>query len=190
MDTIFPALIGIALAAACGFRVFVPVLGTHLALSNEWIEISSGFSWLGSPEIGVILWVAVVAEICAYYIPWIDNLLDTVSTPMAVAAGTLLSASFLGEWPPALQWALALVAGGGAAATVQGGTVALRGASTLGTGGLANPLLATVENTGAVGFTLLALIAPLAALVLLMVLLIWAWRRFRTARGEALGNSI
>ena len=190
MPEIFTLMIGIALAAACGFRVFVPVLGLHLAAANQLVDIGDGFVWLTTPEMGVILWVAVVAEIGAYYIPWVDNLLDSIATPMAVLAGTLLSASLFGDWSPALQWALALIAGGGAAATVQGSTVALRGASTLTTGGLGNPLLATAENSGAVGFTALALFAPLLAIVLLIAGLIWAWRRLRRTRTPALQDSI
>ena len=185
MPDIFPLMVGIALAAACGFRVFVPVLGLHLAASNNFIELSSGFAWMASTEVGVILWMAVIAEIGAYYVPWVDNLLDSISTPMAVLAGTLLSASLFGDWPPALQWALALIAGGGAAATVQGSTVALRGASTLTTGGLGNPLLATVENSGAVGFTALALFAPVVAIVLLLAILVWAWYRLRGSHQPA-----
>jgi hypothetical protein len=166
-ETLLSLCVAVGLSAACGFRVFVPLLIASLAAHAGHLKLASGFEWLGSDAAVVALGVATVLEIAAYYIPWLDNALDSVATPAAVVAGTLLTASVATDLSPLLKWSLAVIAGGGSAALVQTGTVLVRAASTVTTGGLANPLLATAELGGSVGLTLLALVAPVAAVVML-----------------------
>jgi hypothetical protein len=165
-ETILSLCLGIGLSAACGFRVFVPLLIASLAAHAGHLKLSAGFDWLGSDAAVIALGLATVLEIGAYYIPWLDNALDTVATPAAVIAGTLITASVATDMSPMLKWTLAVIAGGGSAALVQTGTVLVRAASTATTGGLANPLIATAELGGSVGMTLLAIAVPLAAVVM------------------------
>ena len=73
-----------------------------------------------------------------------------------VVAGTLVTASLVTDLSPFLKWTLAAIAGGGMAGLVHGTTSLARGASTLSTGGLANPFLATAELGGAVLTSLMA----------------------------------
>jgi len=175
-ETILSLCLGIGLSAACGFRVFVPLLIASLAAHAGHLKLSAGFDWLGSDAAVIALGIATVLEIGAYYIPWLDNALDTVATPAAVIAGTLITASVATDMSPMLKWTLAAIAGGGSAALVQAGTVLARAASTATTGGLANPLLATAELGGSVGMTLLAIAVPLAAvLVFVGVVGIGGW---------------
>jgi hypothetical protein len=75
-------------------------------------------------------------------------------------------ASLVQDMSPFLKWSLAIIAGGGAAGTIQGMTVLARGASLIGTGGFANPLIATVELGGSVITSILALAAPVLAVFL------------------------
>ena len=173
MDHLFLALLtGIGLSAACGFRVFVPMLVVSIASHAGYLELAPGFEWIGSyPAMGAF-GVATVLEIGAYYIPWLDNLLDTVATPAAVIAGTVLTASVVGDLNPFLRWSLALIAGGGVAATVQGATVAVRGASTATSGGLLNPLASTGELAGSTATAVLAVAAPVLAVLLVVGLFI------------------
>jgi len=172
---------GIGLAAASGFRIFLPLFGVSLAIRLGGFEPTAGFEWLASPVATTALGVAVFVEIGAYLVPWLDNALDTIATPLAVVAGTLLAGLMLGDAPPALQWALAIVAGGGTAGAVQVGTVAARTTSLVTTGGLANPLVSMAEAGFAGLFTLLALVVPLTGVALLLVVLLW-WRRRRSRR--------
>jgi hypothetical protein len=165
-ETILSLCLGIGFSAACGFRVFVPLLIASLAAHAGHLKLSAGFDWLGSDAAVIALGLATVLEIGAYYIPWLDNALDTVATPAAVIAGTLITASVATDMSPMLKWTLAVIAGGGSAALVQTGTVLVRAASTATTGGLANPLIATAELGGSVGMTLLAIAVPLAAVVM------------------------
>jgi hypothetical protein len=172
---------GIGLAAASGFRVFVPLLGVALAVRFGQMSPGEEWAWVGEPVALVALAVAVAAEVGAYLVPWLDNALDTVATPAAVIAGTVLTALMLGDAPPALQWILAVVAGGGTAGVVQGGTVLARAASLGTTGGAANPLVSLGEALLSVFFTVLSVLVPFIAVAILAGTGFWWMRRRRAA---------
>jgi len=186
METLLSICVGIGLSAACGFRVFVPLLAMSIDEAYGHLTLACGFDWVGSYPALVAFSVATVVEITGYYIPWVDNLLDAIATPAAVIAGTLVTASIVTGASPFLKWSLAIIAGGGAAGVVQGTTVVARGASSASTGGLANPLIATIELAGSIFTSLLAILAPLLAVfVIALFLLIFgrkAFHKLRTAR--------
>ena len=171
MEILTSVLIGLGLAAACGFRVFVPLLIAGLAARFGGFHVVPGFWWLGSTPAIVAFSVATVVEIVGYYVPWIDNLLDALAAPTAVAAGILLMASALVDCGPFLRWTLAVVAGGGTAAVFQGLTTVARQVSSISTGGLGNPVLATVEGGSSALLALLAVTLPILALLLIGALL-------------------
>lgn len=173
LEWVLSACLGIGLAAACGFRVFVPLLGMGIAAHAGHLTLAEGFEWIGGWPAIIAFAVATVLEIAAYYIPWLDNLLDSLATPAAVVAGTIAVASVMDEMSPYLRWTLAAIAGGGAAGTIQVGTVALRGGSTLATGGIANPLVATGEWVFSLAGTIMALIAPVLAVVAASLVIAW-----------------
>lgn len=162
-------LIGIGLSAACGFRVFVPLLVVSVACHAGYLPLSPDFAWLGSTPAIVALAVATVVEVGAYTIPYLDHLVDMFTTPAAIVAGILLTASLLGDTSPFLQWSLAIIAGGGTAGLVQAGTMALRGGSTLLTGGFGNLVVGLLELFGSVTMTLLVLFLPFVLLIVLLV---------------------
>jgi len=175
--------LGIGLAAACGFRVFVPMLGISTAALAGHVHLAYGFEWLGTWPAFACFLTATILEIAAYYIPWIDNLLDSVATPAAVVAGTIITASVVTDMSPLMQWTLAIIAGGGTAGLVQTSTVALRGASTLTTGGTANFLVATAELIASLCTTILALLVPIlcvAAVLIVSGLVLLRFQRTRT----------
>ena len=118
MEALLLVLIGIGLSATCGFRVFIPLFGLGLAAQTGHITLAQEFAWMGSPEAVTAFGIAAALEIGAYYIPWLDNLLDTVASPAAVIAGIMVSAAVMTDMSPLLQWSLAIIAGGGAAAAV------------------------------------------------------------------------
>jgi len=177
METILSICVGIGLSAACGFRVFVPLLAMSLAALSGHLTLGPGFEWIGSYPALIAFSVATCVEIGAYYVPWLDHLLDTIATPAAVIAGTVITASVVTDMSPFLKWTLAVIAGGGAAGLVQGTTVTARGASALTTAGLANPLVATIELGGAIVTSLLAIVAPVVAVLLIMGLVIVLGRK-------------
>jgi Domain of unknown function (DUF4126) len=181
-DLVLPIALGVVLAAATGFRVFLPALIASAAAYTGHLPLDEGFAWLGTPFALTMLGVAALVEIVAYYVPGVDNLLDAVSTPAAFMAGTVLSAAVMTDLPPILQWAAAIIAGGGAASLTQGVTAMLRAKSTLFTGGIGNPAVATAELGGALAIPLLALAAPFVALALVILLLWVAIRLLRRLR--------
>jgi hypothetical protein len=167
---------GVALAAACGFRVFVPLLVASLALHAGALHVSPGFAWIGSTPALCSFAAATVLEIGGYFLPGVDHFLDLVATPAAVVAGALLAASFITDMEPWMRWSLGLVAGGGAAALVQSGTVLVRGLSGITTFGLANPLVAMGELAGATTLSILAVLAPIAAVAIFVTVAWLVWR--------------
>lgn len=171
MQEIMGLFIGVGLSATCGFRVFVPLLGINLAHRAGHLSLAPGFDWMGSWPALIAFSLAVVIEVVGYYIPWVDNLLDTIATPAAVVAGTIVTASVVGDVSPFLRWSLALIAGGGVAGLFQGSSVVVRGISTASTAGLANPLVSTVELITSVFGTVFSLLLPAAAFILVMIAL-------------------
>ena len=170
-DLALSIVLGVALAAATGFRVFLPMLIVSGAAYTGHLHLDDGFAWLGTPSALIMLSVAAVAEVLAYYIPVVDNLLDTLATPAAFVAGTIVSAAVMIDAPPMVKWTAAVIAGGGVAGLTQGLTGILRAHSTVLTGGLGNPVISTVQLGGAVLISFLALAAPLAAIALVVLFL-------------------
>ncbi|MBA4852163.1 DUF4126 domain-containing protein [Emticicia sp. BO119] len=169
--------VGIALSACSGFRIFVPMLIGNLATRFGVLDFSQGFEWLGSPAATYILGAATIAEILAYYIPVVDNLLDTIAMPASVVAGTILTTSFLKIDSPELKWTLGIVAGGGMAGTIQAGTGLLRLASTKFTGGFGNSIVATIENFISIIFSALTLWIPVFIAILCVLLFVFLLRK-------------
>ncbi len=170
---------GIGLSAASGFRVFVPLLGANVAAQAGVLDLSANMAWMGTPLATVAFGAAAAVEVVAFYVPWLDNALDGLAVPLATGAGTLLTASVLGDVPPVVQWTVATIAGGGTAGLTQGATTLVRGGSTATTGGLANPLVATGEMIGSVGATIGALLVPGVTALVLGLLGLWVWRTWR-----------
>lgn len=179
--------LGVGLAAATGFRVFPPLLVASVAAYTGHLQLSDNFAWLGTLPAVVMLGVAAMAEVLAYYVPVVDNLLDTLTTPAALVAGTLVAAATITNLPPAVKWATAIIAGGGVAGITQGMTALLRAKSTVMTGGLGNPVLSTLELVGALLLAVLALVTPLLAIVLVVAFFGFAVRIARRALGRS-GN--
>jgi hypothetical protein len=177
-------LVALGLAAACGFRVFVPPLIVAIASRAGALHLSPELEWLASTPALVCLSLATALEIAGYYVPVVDNFLDSVATPAAAVAGVVVAAAVLQDGSPWFRWSLALIAGGSAAAVVQIPTVLARGASTLFTGGAGNHVVATGETIGATSMSVLAITAPvLVPLVILfaayVVYRLWRWRASR-----------
>ena len=189
MELALSLCLGIGLSAACGFRVFVPMLGMSVASMAGHLELSSGFEWIGTPPAFICFLAATSLEIVAYYVPWLDNLLDTIATPAAVVAGTITLAATIAPTPmvsdmsPLLRWTLAVIAGGSIAGIIQLSTVTLRGTSTLTTAGLGNFIVSTLELIMSVATTILAIALPIVCLLVVVpVTALLIRRRFTRKR--------
>ena len=169
---ILSAFIGIGLAAASGFRVFLPMFAVSLASYMGWIPMNDHFMWLAGLPTLITTGIATIVEILAYYIPYVDHLLDTISVPLATVAGSVLFASQFADLGTFPTWALALIAGGGTAAAISSGFAGTRAASTATTGGLGNSVVATTETAGAGIMAVLALVAPIIAVIIAIALVV------------------
>ncbi|MEN5310064.1 DUF4126 domain-containing protein [Chryseobacterium cucumeris] len=189
---IISAFIGIGLAAATGFRVFLPMFIVSLASYFNWIPMNEHFEWLAGLPTLITTGIATIIEILAYYIPFVDHLLDTVSIPMATVAGSILFASQFADLGTFPQWALALIAGGGTAATISSGFAGIRAASTAATGGLGNSMVGTTETAGAGIMSVLAMAAPVIAAIFALITLIVvvrfgrkAWKKLKSTKSNS-----
>jgi hypothetical protein len=190
MEVLLSICLGIGLSAACGFRVFVPLLAMSIASLSGHLTLSHGFQWIGTYSAFIAFGTATILEVGAYYIPWVDNLMDSIAAPGAIIAGTIVAASSIVHISPLMKWALAIIAGGGTAAIFHGATTLMRGSSTAVTGGLGNHAVATTELGIASGLSMLAITMPLASGVVVLVLLFFVIRKgfqklFKRRRAES-----
>ncbi|HLO46104.1 MAG TPA: DUF4126 domain-containing protein [Leadbetterella sp.] len=179
-------LLGVALSAGSGFRVFIPLLMSNLAAKFDLVSVSDDFGWMMSNTATFVLIVASVVEIASYYIAFIDNLLDSIALPASVVAGTLLTTQFLKIDDPTLQWGLGILAGGGVAGAVQAGTSLIRLGSTKFTGGIGNSFFSTFENILAVGISLVSLWIPLVMGILAILLVFWILKKLFSKRKKTI----
>ncbi len=177
-------VMGLGLSASCGFRVFVPLLAASIATKMGILHLGEGFQWMGSTAAIICFGAATIFEIAGYYIPFVDNALDTVTTPASVIAGTLLTASaILPDIDPMLKWGLGIIVGGGSAGIIQAGTALTRATSTATTAGVANPIVATVEHILAIFGSIFSIVIPFViagvVCVLILVMLFFVIRYFK-----------
>jgi hypothetical protein len=165
--------LGIGLSASAGFRVFVPLLVAAVAGKTGILPLSEGFLWMSSWAAIICFGTATILEILAYYIPVVDNLLDAVNTPLAIAGGTLLATSVLPGDHELLKWVSGLLVGGTSAGIIHAGTSLLRFASTKTTAGAGNAVLSTGEHIAAFGTSISALFIPLFVAVVILFFLFY-----------------
>lgn len=178
-ETIISILLGFGLAASAGFRVFVPLFALSLATHYGFVPVGDSFTWIGGMPAIICLGIATVVEIGAYYIPLVDNLLDTISIPLATIAGSVVMASTLIDLDPMIAWGLAIIAGGGTAAAITTSTAAARATSTVTTGGLGNNIVSSTETATASFVSILAIFAPIIAFIVVLLIIFVGIKSFK-----------
>ncbi|MDK7675325.1 DUF4126 domain-containing protein [Weeksella virosa] len=184
ISTLLSLFLGVGLAAASGFRVFLPlfVLSVAAYLGADYLPLSEQWKWVGSIPAMITLGIAMIVEILAYYIPVVDNFLDTISVPLATLAGILVVAVNLGEMNELATWSLAIIAGGGTAAAISSSTATVRAISTTATAGAGNFLVNSGETASSAVLSLLAIFwAPFAFILTILVLIFFlvVWRKIK-----------
>ena len=181
-ETVISIFLGVGLAASAGFRVFLPLFALSLAAYfNVW-DLNDNWQWIGSLAAVLTLGVATVVEIFAYFIPWVDNALDAISLPLAAIAGTAVMVSTVADLDPVVTWSLAIIAGGGTASAIKGANAAGRLTSTATTGGVANPIVSTVETGTAAVVSMASIFFPFVAAILVIIILVIIFRIYRRLR--------
>ena len=184
------ACVGISLSAACGFRVFLPLLAVSIAAHFFGFKVNADFEWIGSWISIVSLATATIVEIVAYYLPFVDNLLDLINVPLAFVAGALVMSGVLPDVHPYLKWSIAGLLGSSAAGLTQLATTIIRGASTATTAGVGNNVVSSSENVCATVFSLGAILFPLIAIVVVTIILcvLGSWAKRLAARDGLCGR--
>ncbi|MFZ4261338.1 DUF4126 domain-containing protein [Sphingobacterium sp. HJSM2_6] len=168
--------VGVGLAAATGFRVFLPIFLISLGSYLGWFPLAASFSWMSGISVVIGTGIAMVCEIAAYYLPFIDNVLDSITVPLATVAGTILVAGQFTEINSFVQWALGLIAGGGTAATISAAMAGTRALSSSTTAGIANPIVSTVETLFSTIMSFISIFLPILAIVLVAILLLMTYK--------------
>lgn len=181
-ETILSIFLGIGLATSVGFRVFLPLFALSLAAYLGQWGLNPSWEWIGSLPALLALGVAMLVEVLAYFIPWVDNILDSIAIPLAAIAGTAVMVSTVANLDPLMTWSLAIIAGGGTASAVKGANAAGRLTSTATTGGVANPVVATVETGTAVTVATASIFAPILAVILAIAILLIIFFIYRKLR--------
>lgn len=177
METLLSILMGIGLSAAAGFRIFIPFLILSIASISGYVSLSENFEWIGTVPSLIAFGSASILEIAAYYIPWLDNLLDSIASPTAVVAGSVIAASSIIGIDPLLKWTLAIIAGGGAAGFFQTLTGATRVSSTVTTAGFGNHIVSSLEAVISVIISILSIFLPVLAAIIIIFSIIFLWKK-------------
>ena len=178
-ETIISICLGIGLAASVGFRVFLPLFALSLASYFNLWELNESWQWIGSLTALITLGVATIVEIIAYYIPFVDNLLDTIAIPMATIAGTAVMVSTVADLSPVITWALAIIAGGGTAAMIKSTAKSTRLTSSVSTAGLGNPIVSTVETGTSIVMSVISIFLPIVAIVLVLIVFYFIFKLYK-----------
>lgn len=169
-ETLISICLGIGLSASVGFRVFLPLFALSLAAYFDVWQLNESWQWVGSTTALITLGVATLAEIIAYFIPYIDNLLDSIAVPLAGIAGTVVMLSTVANLDPVITWSLAIIAGGGTAAAIAGTSGTTRLASTVTTAGVANPLVSTLETGTSLIMSIISIFMPIVAVIFTLLI--------------------
>jgi len=179
VETIISICLGVGLSASVGFRIFLPLFALSLASYFDVWQLNESWQWIGSTTALITLGVATLVEICAYFIPYIDNLLDSIAVPLAALAGTAVMMSTVADLSPVVTWSLAIIAGGGTAAAIAGTSSTTRLASTATTGGLGNPIVSTIETGTATVMSVISIFLPILAIILVAIILFIIFRLYK-----------
>ncbi|HRR28701.1 MAG TPA: DUF4126 domain-containing protein, partial [Victivallales bacterium] len=171
-NLIIAIIMGIGLSAACGFRVFIPMLIISIAARYGHIKLAENFIWLSSWPALITFLTASILEIATYYIPIVDNIMDNLSTPTAIIAGIILSSSIIIDISPLVKWTLAIIVGGGTAGGIQTLTALIRASSSVITAGIANCIISTIELFLSLILSVFAIFLPIIGLIIVFIFLL------------------
>jgi hypothetical protein len=183
MEALLSVLLGIALASAVGFRVFIPFLILSVSAHFNLVPLNESWIWLASPMAIIAFAVGTAIEIFAYFIPIVDHFLDSIAIPVAGIAGSAIMLSTIADFDPFLTYSLAILAGGGTAAAIKTATSTSRLASTTLTAGIANPIVTLIESFFSVVLSVFSVFIPILAILLVIAIFYFIYKIYHKTRG-------
>lgn len=186
MELLSGLLSSLGLSGAAGLNAYIPLLLVGLLSRFGVMDLAQPFDLLGSTWVLVGIGVIGLLDFVGDKIPGVDHLLHLAGSVVNTAAGAVLFAAQTGvaDVPPALSMALGLIVAGGVHAT----RTAVRPVATATTGGLGNPVVSTVEDGTSLLLSVLAVFAPVLAVILLAAVVVVGYRLWAGLgkRGRAL----
>jgi hypothetical protein len=176
---------GLALAATCGLRAFLPLLTISVLAALGQLELGAGFMWMASPAAIVCFSTAVVVEVVSDKFPAVDHALDAAGVFIKPVAAAVVTASMVVGFDPLLALVLGLMSGGVVAEGVHLAKAKARLLSSAFTSTIANPILSVGEDIAAVIGIALSLLVPALGLVIMVglsLLIAFRWRRRQQLR--------
>ena len=166
----------------------LPLLLAAAAAHFGWgnFALRGDFAWLSSDTALIVLLVAAILETIGDKVPAVDHALDVIGSFARPIVATLAAAAVFGHGDRTTAAIVGLIVGAPAAFGVHSAMAALRVGSTAMTFGCANPLISLIEDVIAALLSLIAIFAPLMALIVLIALAygVFVILRRRAAEGS------
>lgn len=166
VDAVAAILAALGFAGAAGLNGWIPLLVTVLAARSGTLDLGDTLDGLGSTTALVLVSVGFVIDFVGDKIPAVDHVLHAIGGVVQPASGAVVAASQAGADVPPVVLA---VAGAATAGSIHAGRALVRPASTVTTVGAGNPVLSLAEDVGSLALSVLAIVAPLLAVLLLVV---------------------
>lgn len=187
MELFSGLLSSLGLSSAAGLNAYIPLVLVGLMQHFGLVHLAQPFDLLGN--LWLLLGITVVGalDFVGDKIPGIDSAIHTFGGILNAAAGAVLFASnthLIGHVDPNVSLLIGFLTAG----TVQAGRTVIRPASTVTTGGLANPAISLAEDGASATLSVLAVFAPIVAALMLLPLGYGGYRlwQYRTRRGHSL----
>ncbi|MDE2483534.1 MAG: DUF4126 domain-containing protein [bacterium] len=188
MDAATQYALAYSLTTAAGVRAVLALAVVSVAAHIGLLHPPAFFAWLASPVAMWILIVVALLELLADKVPVLDHALHVLQIVVKPAAAAIVVGGTVHPQSNEMLVFL-MVVGALNALGVHAGIATARGASTLATAGLGNPVVSTVEDAGALGTSLLAFVAPfvvaVAALLFTIAMLVLARRTYVSVRARS-----
>jgi len=136
----------------------------------------------------IALGVLYAIEFVADKIPAVDHVWDVIHTFIRPAAGAVVAWAAVSNEIPRGAVMVASILAGSVALGAHATKATLRGASTLTTAGLGNPILSLLEDVFAFAMAIVAVLLPwlvLLVMALIVVFFVGAYRRAMSARRQS-----
>ncbi|MBI2332530.1 MAG: DUF4126 domain-containing protein [Chloroflexi bacterium] len=180
MELLLGIFTAFGLSASAGLNAYIPLLvvGVIAHYSPNTLNLVKPFDLLANPWILILLGVLVIIEMVADKVPavnHINDLIQTIVRPVAGAIAFAASANVITDINPVLALACGLLVAG-SVHTVK--AAAVRPAVTATTGGAGNVPVSIAEDILATFTSVLAVVIPLIAgtlFIVLLVLALWWW---------------
>jgi glucan phosphoethanolaminetransferase (alkaline phosphatase superfamily) len=176
IDAASGLLTAFGLSASAGLNAYLPLMVVALlARFTTLVTLNPPYDHLTDGWVMLVIGVLLAIELFADRVPVLDTANDIVQTFIRPAAGAILfaaSSSVISDVHPVLALICGLIVAGGVHATKATVRPVVTGTS----GGLLNPVVSTAEDVTSLTLTLLSILVPLLAgllLGVLLVMLVW-----------------